>query len=78
MGKLWLRFPDEAAYASAKEKIDVLIDKNEGIGEKQADIVIYCEKEKSKSNHGGRKTTVSGKMIKALEESFGEANVAVT
>ena len=76
--KLWLRFPDEAAYASAKEKIDVLIDKNEGIGEKQADIVIYCEKEKSKSNHGGRKTTVSGKMIKALEESFGEANVAVT
>ena len=76
--KLWVRFPDEESYASSKAKLDALIDANEGNGVKQADMVIYCEKEKSRGNHGGRRTTTVAGFLKVLEEAFGEENVALT
>ncbi len=76
--KLWVRFPDEESYASSKAKLDALIDANEGNGVKQADMVIYCEKEKSRGNHGERRTTTVAGLLKVLEEAFGEENVALT
>ena len=76
--KIWIKFKDENAYEAEKGRLDSLIDENEGPGEKRAELVIYCEKEKKFSDHGGRKTTIAEKLLEAMEKTFGEKNFAVT
>lgn len=76
--RIWIRLPDEDTYKNVKKELGRILDDNEGSGFKQSGFVIYCEKEKSKDDFGGRKAALSNTLLETLEKKFGKKNVAIT
>ncbi len=77
--KLWIRFPDEAAYMSAKESLKQKLAQEELSDEGSDNVIIYCTNEKKMDKWGiEERTKVTPRMLEDLKMMYGDANVEVT
>ena len=67
--KLWIRFPDEASYMSAKEALKQKLAQEVLSGEGSDNVVIYCNKEKKMDKWGmEERTKVTPQILEDLKD----------